>query len=407
MLHSVSVMKKYRPTLIFKVRAVTTGLFFSVALGGFFYTKTVSGTFGSGLEKTTPTPRPRARRTVRPAKYSQFPHDVKAHRTSCSTCHKFPSENWQKVRSSQNAFPDITEYPKHESCLNCHKEQFFKGAKPSICSICHTNPSPRNSTRHAFPNPREIFDTTAKGKTAVSDFAISFPHDKHIEIVSGNVNRPENFANVAWSRRQGPRRAEESCSVCHQTYKPQDKSDDEYVTKPPAKIGDAFWLKKGSFKTAPIEHTTCFTCHSADMGFLPAPEDCAACHKLKLPEPPADFDAKLAASMGANDKLTLDMWRRRESAGKFRHEWFSHNELSCSTCHNVGAMNTADPTTTKVSIASCATCHVTATSDDGGALNFEIDSRKANANFQCVKCHITFVKSSIPESHLKAIEAAK
>lgn len=399
-------MNKCRPAIVLEIRVVTIGIFFYIALGGFCSPKAVSGTYGSG-PTTEPSPRPRASRIPPPTKYSQFPHDVKAHKANCATCHKFPSANWQKARTGSAAFPDITEYPKHESCLNCHRQQFFKGAKPAICSICHTNPSPRNSTRHAFPNPREIFDTTAKGKIAVSDFAVSFPHDKHIEIVSGNVNRQDKFTNIVWSRLEGRKRAEESCSVCHQTYKPQDKSDDEYVTKPPAQLGDAFWLKKGTFKTSPIGHTTCFACHSAETGILPAPNDCAACHKLKLPELAIDFDTKLAPAMGIDDKIMIMSWRRRTSSGTFRHEWFSHAELSCSTCHNVMTMNTADPNTTKVSIASCSACHVTATADDGGILNFEIDSRKANANFQCGKCHITFGKSPIPVSHLRAIEAAK
>ncbi len=125
-----------------------------------------------------------------------------------------------------------------------------------------------------------------------------------------------------------------------------------------------------------------------------------------MPLPPADFDEKLAASIGVDDKLTLALWRKRESAGKFRHEWFSHAELSCSTCHNVAAIKTEDPETRKVGVSSCAACHAAATSDDGGALNFEVDSRKANVNFQCVKCHVTFGKLAIPRSHLDAIARA-
>lgn len=396
-----------RQTELHKVRAATVGLFLFVALCGITYTRPVSGTHEFESTRATPTPRPQLRGIVRPAKYSQFPHEVKAHRVSCNTCHKFPSENWQKVRSGKDAFPDITEYPKHESCLNCHRQQFFKGAKPAICSICHTNPSPRISTRHPFPNPREIFDTSTKGKAAISDFAISFPHDKHIEIVAANDARQANFVNAGWRIARGAQQSEASCSVCHQTYKPQDKSADEFVTKPPTSIGDAFWLKKGAFKTAPIGHTTCFTCHSADSGILPTPENCAACHALKPPDPPADFDAKLATTMGIDDKILLTSWRKRTSSGTFRHEWFSHAELSCATCHNVASMNTADPATTRVNIASCSACHVTVTSDEGGALNFEIESRRADAKFQCAKCHITFGKLSIPESHLKAIGVAK
>ncbi|MGB7208518.1 MAG: cytochrome c3 family protein [Pyrinomonadaceae bacterium] len=325
---------------------------------------------------------------------------------NCNTCHKFPSENWQKVRTGSDAFPDITDYPRHESCVNCHKQQFFKGAKPAICSVCHTNPSPRNSTRHPFPNPREIFDKSPKGKKAESDFVVGFPHDKHIEIVSINSGRRGAYVNASLVREDRRRAGEESCSVCHQTYMPQGDSQEEYFTVPPPKLGDAFWLKKGTFKTAPIGHTTCFTCHSADTGILPAAESCAACHHLKPPQPKADFDEKTAAAMKIDDKRMMDSWRRRDSSGKFQHSFVAHVDMDCSTCHNVLTINTADPLTKRVSFSSCATCHATATSDDGGALNFEVDSRKANAAFQCVKCHITFGKLPIPESHLAAMTAA-
>lgn len=399
-------MSKRRITILFSVRAVSIGLFLGVSFCGFLYPEVVSGTYGSGLEKAAPTPRPKARRSMRPARYSQFPHEVAAHRVECGTCHKFPSDNWNKVRIGAAAFPDVTEYPKHTSCLTCHKQQFFKGTRPKICSICHTNPSPRNSSRHPFPNPREIFDQSPKGKKAESDFAVGFPHDKHIEIVTARSERLVAFVNAAFVREDRRRAAEESCSVCHQTHKPQGDSKDEYFTPPPPKLGDAFWLKKGTFKTAPIGHTTCFTCHSADSGVLPSPENCAACHQLKPAQPIADFDEKTASAMKIDDKRMMGSWRRRDSSGKFQHEFVGHVDASCSMCHNVLTMNTADPLTKKVSISACATCHATATSDEGGGLNFEIDSRKTNVAFQCVKCHITFGKRPIPESHSTAIAAA-
>jgi hypothetical protein len=326
---------------------------------------------------------------------------VKAHRQECASCHKFPSSNWNKVRTGDAAFPDITEYPRHESCLGCHRQQFFKGGQPAICSICHVNPSPRDSRRFPFPNPREIFDQASKGKIVRADFAIHFPHDKHIEIVTGSMTSSNVFRNVSY--RQD---SEQSCAVCHKTLDPQGDTDVEYATRPPADLGDAFWLKKGTFKSVPIGHTTCFTCHSQDSGIEPAPASCATCHKLKTTEPPADFDAKLAARMGVTDRVTLDLWRTRHSAGKFRHEFAAHVDMSCSTCHNVATIETTDPATKKVPIASCGTCHATATSDDGGAINFEADSKKANGKFECSKCHITYGKKPIPESHIKAIQAA-
>jgi Class III cytochrome C family len=354
----------------------------------------------------TADPGPKPTPTPKKVKYTEFPHSQKAHQMECGTCHKFPSENWNKVRTGDAAFPDITDYPKHQSCVNCHKQQFFRGTPPKICSICHTNPSPSDSSRHPFPNPRDIFDQSKKGKTAESDFVVGFPHDKHIEIVSAQYTRPTAFVNASFVRANRSMAGEESCAVCHKTMAPQGSSDDEYFTKPPANIGDAFWLKKGTFKTAPIGHTTCFTCHSAEMGILPAPESCSACHQLKQSPPPSDFDPKLASAMVTDNKVMSDAWATRHSAGGFRHEFFAHVDLSCSTCHNVLTMNTANPSTQKVSILSCAACHVTPTSDDGGALNYEMDKRKENAAFQCVKCHITFGKLTVPRSHVDAIGAA-
>ncbi len=348
---------------------------------------------------------PEASPTPRPAKYSQFDHSTKQHRADCATCHKFPSKNWNKVRTGDAAFPDITEYPSHSSCVKCHAQQFFRGPRPMICSICHSVATPRNAPRHPFPNPRETFDKSAKGKGATSDFAIRFPHETHIEIVSSIKARSAAFVNAAFVRGERLQANEASCAVCHQTMMPQGKSDDEYLTKPPEKLGDGFWLKKGAFKSIPTSHATCFMCHSADSGMNPAPSNCASCHQLKPVQPAADILPN-AREMTGDSKMLFDLWARRHSTGVFRHEHFAHVELSCSTCHNVAAMNTADPASTKVQIASCATCHATATSDDGGALNYEADMKKANAAFQCVKCHVVFGKSPIPESHLKAIAAA-
>lgn len=380
-----------------RIRSAIAGLFFGLASVCFYSTDWVE--IASSQTRKPVKARPRAQQRAR--KYSEFPHGIQAHKVECASCHKFPSANWKKVRAESSAFPDITDYPQHESCLNCHRQQFFKGARPMICSICHTNPSPRDGNRHPFPNPRETFDLSPKGKSARSDFQIHFPHDKHIDIVSAAGAARSSFRTVS----SVATRAEESCSVCHTTLKPQGDSDDEYITKPPGNLGEGFWIKKGTFKTVPTGHTTCFTCHSQDSGLEPLPVNCAACHKIKQAEAAADFDMKLAAQMGVADRVTLDLWRKRES-GKFRHEWFSHAELSCATCHNVEAMNTLDARTKKVPVSSCSTCHATATSDDGGALNFEVDSRKANLSFRCTKCHIVYGSKPIPESHLRAIAAA-
>lgn len=336
------------------------------------------------------------------ARYSKFSHDIAAHKVDCSKCHTFPSKNWKAVRPAESAFADITEYPSHASCINCHRQQFFRGARPQICTICHANPGPRNSTRHPFPNPREKFDASPKGKDAESEFDINFPHETHIEIVSQLRPREVEFVRAGWTT---IRRSEESCKVCHQTHMPQGDSDEEYAIAQPKDLGDNFWLKKGTFKTSPIGHTTCFTCHSPDTGIEPAPTNCAACHAMKQKPPPADFDKELWARVGLRDRIIRDAWSTRYSSGTYRHEFPSHAELDCATCHDVSAMKTLDPRSMNVAITSCNNCHITATSDDGGILNFEIDSRKADASFRCVKCHLSFGTQPIPESHIKAVAA--
>lgn len=341
------------------------------------------------------TPKPVATAVPTPLK---FPHAI--HSTDCADCHKFPTANWKSVRASE-PFPDIADYPKHESCLSCHREQFFSGSTPQICTICHTNPSPGDSSRHPFPNPRDVFDKSPKAKTATPSFVVSFPHSKHLELVGSNRKAVKGtmFVNVRMNRRA----TDATCAICHQTHSPQGDSSDEYFTKPPEKLGDAFWLKKGTFKTAPRDHAGCFTCHSEESGLLPAPADCATCHKPIETTGLFDFDKKLADSMGISDRIVLDAWQRRRGPGAFRHEFSSHAEMSCADCHKSVTEETVKPNAKRVEISSCNMCHITETLDDGGVLNYEIDMRRKDSKFQCVKCHVTLGREAIPESHLKAI----
>src|SRR5215212_4800145 len=53
--------------------------------------------------------------------YTKFSHATAQHRKACDSCHTNPSENWAQVRASDAAFPDITDYPEHASCIDCHR----------------------------------------------------------------------------------------------------------------------------------------------------------------------------------------------------------------------------------------------------------------------------------------------
>jgi hypothetical protein len=367
---------------------------------------------------------PRPKRVVKPevpakkprVDYARFSHSthVTQENLTCDSCHKFPTKNWKEVRKGDEAFPDVTEYPEHRSCLNCHRKQFFARERPvpRICYNCHFNATPVETSRYPFPSLGEKFLSSAKAMDFVSDFRVFFPHDKHLDVISRNLRlKPDEsgfFVRASLGRRfAAPEDSDpKSCAICHQTYQPQGKSDDEFVTKAPKDIGDSFWLKKGSFKTRPTTHAACFTCHNQESELAPLPQDCDACHKFPPPSPPSDFDPLLSKKIGIDDWGALTAWRSRYSSGAFRHE--VHADLSCTKCHNP-AMNTVDVSTLKVPVGSCGGaegCHVTATADDGGILNYELDQRKTNERFVCVKCHIVFGSKPSSASHLEAIVKA-
>src|SRR5580765_8583601 len=346
--------------------------------------------------------------------YTRFSHTTHAvtQKLACNSCHKVPSKNWNVVRKGDAAFQDVTDFPEHSSCLTCHREQFFARQRPApaICSNCHIAVTPRDTARWLFPSLGDITDPKLKRRDFVSEFGVGFPHDKHIDVVGMVAPDFRNRALLVNVLFQDKKPAPpESCPVCHQTYQPQGNSSEEYVTKPPKTLGDAFWLKKGTFKTIPNSHTVCFTCHNPDSGIAPDSKDCNVCHKLAAPlQMKVDFDAKQAETMGITDKMMLARWSRRISAGAFRHEGGEHPDLSCLNCHQVdtAGFSTVDPKTMKVAVRSCGGadgCHITTTTDDGGALNFEIDSRKKDPKFVCAKCHVTFGNEPVPENHPQAI----
>ncbi|MDQ2855178.1 MAG: hypothetical protein M3R68_02525, partial [Acidobacteriota bacterium] len=336
---------------------------------------------------------------------------------ACDTCHKFPTKNWKEVRKADVAFADVAEFPEHSACLTCHRAQFFARERPAplICSNCHVAVTPRDTTRYLFPSLGDVADATSKRRDVVTEFAVDFPHDKHMDVIGSNLqpsrDRGVRFINAGFQKEKPKEESNsKTCVMCHQTYQPQGDSADEYVTKPPKGVGDAFWLKKGTFKTIPVSHAPCSSCHNTDAGIEPAPAKCEVCHKLLPAQDTAvDFDPQLPHTMGIIDPIMLKRWQRRVSAGTFPHDGGAHPALNCTSCHNIPTMNTADAKTLKVAVKSCGGsegCHVTATSDEGGALNFEIEQRKAKADFQCTKCHLVFGNQPLPVSHVEAIAKA-
>src|SRR2546421_2584612 len=87
-----------------------------------------------------PQKRPPQRRIQKPQSppkpkidYAKFSHQthVVAQKLACNSCHKVPSKNWKEMRKGDAAFADVTDFPDHSSCLNCHRLQFFARERPA------------------------------------------------------------------------------------------------------------------------------------------------------------------------------------------------------------------------------------------------------------------------------------
>ncbi|HKY44643.1 MAG TPA: hypothetical protein VJM50_16250 [Pyrinomonadaceae bacterium] len=102
--------------------------------------------------------------------------------------------------------------------MSCHRPQFFRGARPPICSVCHSKTSPRDDVRYAFRNPASKLQ-----------FDIEFPHDVHQDIGYND------------------------CTICHAS-------------------------RTATFKAVPTEHASCFNCHWKSQE--PVAANCNGCHKL-------------------------------------------------------------------------------------------------------------------------------
>ncbi len=295
--------------------------------------------------------------------YSKFSHATQKHQGACNTCHKIPTENWKKAGS----FPDVADYPDHDACLSCHRPQFFRGAKPPICSVCHSKVSPRDDVRFAFRNP-----------ASARQFLSEFPHDKHQDVIAqsrGAVMQTVSLRSWAHSRSVATRSPQtnslryNNCEICHasQTIAP---------VPPPSGWVDSFVPDAATFKAVPTSHAACFNCHWKAQP--PTSENCAGCHKLTKP-----FSATDAA-----ERLSM----------KFRHAREQHL-AECTTCHiHITKAATLRGLKPDVPITSCTECH----NKDGLRLDVskELEALDKNREFTCGYCHTSEVgRRDAPASH--------
>ncbi|HEU4432076.1 MAG TPA: cytochrome c3 family protein [Pyrinomonadaceae bacterium] len=272
--------------------------------------------------------------------YSKFSHATKKHQAECKTCHLVPSDDWRRL----SKFPDVVEYPDHVACVSCHRAQFFKGARPPICSVCHSKTSPRDEARYAFRNPASRLQ-----------FTIEFPHDKHQDVIAGlfNVRRP----GVALAHALAPQQQNyNNCTICHAS-------------------------QTTTFKAAPSDHASCFNCHWQSQE--PVAANCNGCHKLAT----APYDAATTPA---------------RISSKFIHEGGgekANHVLECTACHiNITKSKTLRGLKPDVPITACTECH----NKEGlrQDVSKELAAIDKNRAFTCVYCHAPNVGSlDPPASH--------
>ena len=260
--------------------------------------------------------------------YSKFSHETKKHQAECKTCHVVPSKNWSK-------FPDIVDYPDHAACVSCHRPQFFKGARPPICSVCHAKTSPRDEARYPFRNPAKRLQ-----------FTIEFPHDKHQDVIARLFTSPPRVA-LAHATQQNYN----NCTICHAP-------------------------KTATFKAVPSDHASCFNCHWKAQP--PIATDCNGCHKLTAPHDRVELPTRISA--------------------KFVHDGGGEKKnhvLECTACHiNITKSASIRGLKPDVPITSCTECH----NKDGlrQDVSKELAAIDKNRGFVCVYCHEPNVGSKDP-----------
>lgn len=301
--------------------------------------------------------------------YSKFSHYTKEHTEACNTCHKLPTANSQKLRG----FPDVADFPDHDTCVRCHRAQFFKGAQPVICSVCHSKTSPKDSARTAFRNP-----------TRLQQFTIKFPHDKHQDVIAvlparrGTMLRNSSLLKSAHAPADDPKHYN-NCEICH--------AANPTPAAPKAGWTDGFAPVAGTFKASPVNHASCFNCHWSRQE--PTKDNCQGCH-VAAPTPYLPLSAPRRISL------------------KFEHDGggapgaTKQHPAECTTCH-INITKAASLEGLKADVPIYPSCAQASCHGKGKILDDEM-TKFSKGNFKCTKCHTSDVGSRKPPiSHDQAL----
>jgi hypothetical protein len=353
-------------------------------------------------------PAPNAQAPARGAarNYSRFKHEdhrPPVAKLDCADCHTIPSPSAPDTIAAATK-PSVEGFPYHDSCVRCHRQQFFRGASPAICTVCHTRSSPRLTARDLHPFPKQSEQAIAR------EFPGYFPHSLHQSVIARDAKPARDrvewrFARASFKTfEEIPARVVDNCATCHLT--------DERAPIAIAVGGTEATFKpeaKGTFKTVPTGHASCFNCHWQSQ--KPLKDDCAGCHlsqgeytkKKRAAAAEAALPGVLSPRAVEWFKTWPNSWPKRLSV-KFRHDTPNH-DIGCTACHiNITQMETLNIPKADVPIATCAPCHISTSPvlrKEGGNLTIfsemtEEAKDKDNKTNTCIGCHTTLIGRERP-----------
>ena len=388
------------------------------------------GSLSSAIDPQKRRTQTRRRPSAPPAeqaanKYSKFTHqshgkhakDPEARNLKCSDCHLIPSAAApDKIAAATK--PSITVgYPYHDSCLRCHQQQFYRGDRPAICSVCHSRVAVRLTSRDVYPQ----FPSAKGGDILTREFPGYYPHGLHQRLMARSQPPTRDISSgLIWQRvsfnssfDKAP--TQDICASCHLT----DERGPMTLPLKGIQSEDTFKrIEADTFKTIPgfrepNAHSSCFNCHWQAQ--KPTSDECDGCHvsasdyttrKLAVTQPPA-FSVN-AVKWFANWPNDLP----KRFSLKFRHNTHTissdgktesnNHDVGCTTCHiNIAQMTTLNIRKADVQIISCAPCHATTAAIPAGQARvtiFDEMQLKADAskNYTCVACHTSVVGHEPP-----------
>jgi hypothetical protein len=299
------------------------------------------------------------------------PHAAAAFPTTCDTCHKYSSPNWQDAGFNHNTATTFVLGGVHvtQPCTACHINSVYKGT-PRDCYSCHKadfqNSKNPSHTAAGFPTTcdscHRYIDPAWKPASFNHNTATTFPlAGTHATQLCNACHVNNVFKGTA-----------RDCYSCHKTDYQNSKNPPHAAAGFPTtcdtchKFSDTAW-KPSSFNhntatTFPLAgtHTTqlCSACHKNNV-FKGTARDCYSCHLTDYNNAKTPVD-----HIASNFPTTCDNCHKFSDAtwllASFSHTTFPlvgvHATTACTTCHNPPYAPSANNTTTVPT--TCYGCHV-------------------------------------------------